>query len=60
MNHLVGKIQRHADTKAGRFLSSSSLQVRENLDSSMVGMMILESDPTQLPYFLCLQRQADL
>ena len=53
MNQLVRKIQRQADTNAGRFPSSGSAWDRLNSGSGMVGMGIPGRGPTQLSYCLC-------
>ena len=54
MSQLVRKIQRQADTNAGRFLSSRSAWDRANLGPGVVEMVISGQDPTQLVYCLCL------
>jgi hypothetical protein len=45
---------------AGRFLSSMSAWVRASLGPGGVEMVIVDPDPIQLAYCLCLKRQADL
>ena len=44
----------------GRLLSSMSAWVRASLGPGGVEMVIVDPDPIQLAYCLCLQRQADL
>jgi hypothetical protein len=57
MSQLVRKIQRWADTNAGRFLSSRSAWDRVNSGPGVVRMAISIKVP---PTLLNLQRQTDL